>query len=240
MQTKTELLPISKRRSGIKNDGIKYIVAHDTGGPMATAQDEVNYYIKSANDLEASAHYFVDDVGAIMCIPEDEKAWHVHYNAGIAPNLAPTFANDVALGIELCYFPSDPERSLKAYNNYCSLIASLCTKFNLKPLHDIVGHGTLDPTRRTDPLNAFGHINKTWGQFLVDVSTKVGNTMENVTPETPQVLVIKSISVTYDKAINGEVTDPARTVVVTPTQALSDALQTSDLVESGWNIKTSL
>lgn len=168
MQTKTQLLPISERRPGIKNLGISYIVCHDTGTAQANAQTEVDYYVTSDNQMQASAHYFVDDVAAIMCIPEEEKAWHVRYDAGIAPNVAGNFANDHALGIELCYFPSDAARSHAAYENYCNLIAQLCVKYSI-PLTRLAQHAQLDPTRRTDPMNAFSRIGVTWAGFLSEV-----------------------------------------------------------------------
>jgi N-acetyl-anhydromuramyl-L-alanine amidase AmpD len=40
----------------------------------------------------------------------------------------------------------------------------------LNPLKDIIGHNKLDPTRRTDPMNAFSRINKTWEDFIKDIS----------------------------------------------------------------------
>ena len=45
-------LPIgTRRRSGIAIDGVKFIVAHDTGNDKSTALNNVNYYINSANDI---------------------------------------------------------------------------------------------------------------------------------------------------------------------------------------------
>lgn len=173
MQITQKLLPVlSLRRPGIKINPIRYIVCHDTGNDGSTAIGNVNYYIASANDQEASAHAFVDDTGVIWCIPEIEKAWHVRYNAGIAPNLAPTFMNDVALGIELCFGSGWPKtRNLAAYANYVALIASLCKKYGLNPDTALVAHGKLDPTRRTDPYNAFGYTAKMWLGFVADVKT---------------------------------------------------------------------
>lgn len=170
-----KLIPTpSLRRSGQKNIGVKYIVAHDTGNDGSTALGNVNYYIQSAQEVEASAHVFVDDTGIIWCIPEDEKAWHVRKNAGISPNLPPNLMNDCALGIELCFGSSWMlSRNMLAYQNYVSLIASLCKKYKLDPKVHIISHAKLDPTRRTDPLNAFKYISKTWDQFITDVSTIV-------------------------------------------------------------------
>ena len=64
---------------------VKFIVAHDTGNPGSTAQNNVSYYEKTNNETEASAHIFIDDKEIIECIPaltsnKPEKAWHVRYN----------------------------------------------------------------------------------------------------------------------------------------------------------------
>lgn len=164
------LLPLgSKRRSGHKLEGVKYIVIHDTGNLDSTARQNVDYYKRTANDESASAHAFVDDKETLWCIPEDEIAFHVRYTAGIAPNIQGSYANDCALGIELCYF-TDLDRSRKAYKNYVTHIAGLCTKYKLNPHKDLHAHGTLDPTRRNDPFNAFQRIGKTWSDFKIDVA----------------------------------------------------------------------
>lgn len=170
MQITTKLLPVpTQRRSGIKNLGIKFIVCHDTGNDGSTALGNVNYYISSANDMQASAHYFVDDIQAINCIPEDEKAWHVWYSTTVDNSMFGVDANDNALSVELCYSTKGLFDSTKAYNNYCTLIAQLCVKYSLDPATKLIGHYTLDPARRTDPINAFSKIGKTWNQFITDV-----------------------------------------------------------------------
>src|ERR1035437_8792696 len=103
MQITQKYIPINTlRRGGEAIEKVTYIVCHDTANDGATALDNVNYYIKSADDIQASAHAFVDADGVIECIPLTEKAWHVRYNAGIAPNLYGNFANDHAIGVELC------------------------------------------------------------------------------------------------------------------------------------------
>lgn len=167
-------LPVpSLRRSGLKLSGVKYIVCHDTANDGATALNNVNYYINSANDSTidpASAHAFVDAIGVIECVPLDEKAWHVRYNAGIAPNVAGSFANDCSIGVELCYSTKGLFDSKIAYNNYVEYIRGLCVKYGLDPRKCLVAHATLDPTRRTDPINAFGKIGKTWEMFINDVA----------------------------------------------------------------------
>ena len=170
----TKYIPINtKRRPGLKLLGVKFIVCHDTGNPNSTAMGNVNYYIKSANEITASAHVFIDDKEVICCIPLDEKAYHVRRIVTTDNALYGVDAIDWSLGIELCYFPSDILRSKAAYFKYVAYIAELCKNFTLSLPDALVGHYKLDPARRADPLNAFRYINKTWEQFIEDVKNEI-------------------------------------------------------------------
>jgi N-acetylmuramoyl-L-alanine amidase CwlA len=182
-----KLLPVpSQRRSGEAIEKVTYIVCHDTANDGATALQNVNYFIQSANGTDqASAHAFVDDQGVIIDLLLSEKAWHVRYNAGIAPNIAGNFANDHAIGVELCYSTKGVFSTLKAYQNYCTYIVSLMQEYKLDTTK-LIQHAELDPTRRTDPINAFSTIGKTWAMFLEDISALINvnkNKMEETTPE---------------------------------------------------------
>ena len=105
-------------------------------------------------------------------------------------------ANDYAIGVELCYFSKDKERSLKAYNNYVEYIAEKTITYNLNPKNKIVGHYTLDPARKTDPINAFKTFNKTWEQFIADVCTA----RDVLTNPKPVIEEVKKDEVCIDKA----------------------------------------
>ncbi|WZG09560.1 peptidoglycan recognition family protein [Staphylococcus casei] len=141
---KTDLLPIGTRRYGTKMDGgkAKFIVAHDTGNIDTTAQDNVNYYKNTYNidiNSTASAHIFVDDKEAIVCVPTNEKAWHVLYNA-TTDNLWYGYdANDVAIGVEICYF-KDKKRSQKALENGAKVLAYLCEYWGIDYKTEMPGH----------------------------------------------------------------------------------------------------
>lgn len=174
----------SKRRSGDKLKGIKFIVAHDTGNDNSTALQNVNYFTNSANEMSASAHTFIDDKEIIECVPLDEKAWHVRYNVPTDNVMFGVDANDYAIGVELCYFSKDKERSLKAYNSYVEYIAQKTLEYNLNPKTKIVGHYTLDPGRKTDPINAFKTYDKTWEAFITDVCNKRDELTKPVVVET--------------------------------------------------------
>jgi len=170
---RNDLLPIgTKRRSGIKINKVRFGVSHDTGNPNSTAQGNVNYYKNSANDQSASAQVFIDEKEILICIPLDEKAWHVIYEKPIDNQLYGDDANDIAIGIELCYFPNDYNRSLKAYEKYVWFHAWLAYTYKLDISKDFVGHYTLDPQRKTDPMNAFKVVGKTFAQFLKDVQAE--------------------------------------------------------------------
>lgn len=194
------LLPIFQqgRRSGFKNNGVKYIVAHDVGNDGTTAAGNTAFYHKEpdVSTVCTSVHYFVDDKDIIQIVPDNEKAWHVHYGSGIAPNVAPHLLNDCSIGIELCYGSSwGTIRNAASYSNYTSLIASLCDKYHLDPKTAIVGHYQVDPTRRTDPLNAFKIMGKNWIQFKEDVAKKLTPDIPVVPPVIPEVPTVVPLKV---------------------------------------------
>ena len=154
-----------KSRPQEKNDGITFIVAHDTGNPGASAYVNRAYFAK--NVVSASAHTFIDDSVILEIIPLTEKAWHVRYVSTMDNILFEGDANDKAIGVELCW--GGTISFTEAYKRYVWYHAYLCDKFNLDPQSDIVAHSTLDPTRRTDPQNALNRYGITWGAFIEDV-----------------------------------------------------------------------
>jgi len=179
---KKDYLPTkTKRRSGIKNLGVKFVVVHDTGNPNSTAQGNVNYYKNSANTQEASAHVFIDDKDIIICVPLDEKAWHVLYNVPTDNKMFGADANDKAIGVELCYFPNDKAKSLEAYKKYVWFNAWLAYTYKLNPKTSFVGHHILDPARKTDPANALKFIGKTYQNLLDDIVKEYNECTKAVT-----------------------------------------------------------
>ena len=174
----------TKRRSGIKMEKVSFFVDHDTGNPNSTAQNNADYYCNSCNELSASAHAFIDDKGVIICIPcrkgNIEKAWHVRYDKTQDNKLYGVDANDEALGFELCYFPGDKARTLKAYENYVEFAAMMCIEHNVPPTKRS-GHFQLDPERRSDPKNALSYIGKTYQNMIEDIEKKVDELSVKVT-----------------------------------------------------------
>jgi N-acetylmuramoyl-L-alanine amidase len=164
----------TKRRSGEKIKKVSFIVIHDTGNSGSTAKNNVDYYKRSANDMSASAHVFVDDKEIVKCIPLNEKAWHVRYNVYTDDTLFGANANDEALGIELCYDRTNRKvNNREAYQNFVEYTALLCNEYKLTPSKHLVGHSKLDPARKTDPENAFRFVFKDFTLFVKDVEEEL-------------------------------------------------------------------
>lgn len=169
--TKQYLTPGSKRRSGIKMNRVKFLVAHDTGNPGSTAKNNVDYYERSKDEMSASAHIFVDDKQIIECIPfltgKPEKAWHVIYDVETDNKMYGDDANDVAGGIELCFGKNINIQ--EAYERYVWIMAYACFVHALDPKMMITAHYILDPKRKIDPKNSLALLGKTMKDLIQDV-----------------------------------------------------------------------
>jgi N-acetylmuramoyl-L-alanine amidase len=161
----------SSSRPKKKAKGRTFGVVHDTGNVNSTALSNRNWFQDSAP--EASAHSFTDDKEIILLMPMDEIAWHVRYSV--------SNANDYAVGHELCYF-TDIKRSKKAYEKFVWLWAYTCYKYDFDPHKDLRTHAELDPSRRTDPHNAFKRIGITWEKFLDDIKAEMEDCMNKNEP----------------------------------------------------------
>ena len=163
----------SRRRSGAPiSPAVKFVVAHDSGNPNATAAQNVAYYQRSRDQMAASAHLFVDDREIVECIPAlagdlPEKAWHVLYSVPTDNQLYGYDANDAAIGVEYCF--GDRIDADEAYRKYVWVLAYACHRFDLDPATRVVGHFFLDPHRRTDPVTGLAHSRRTYEQLLRDI-----------------------------------------------------------------------
>ncbi|AIQ59668.1 peptidoglycan recognition protein family protein [Paenibacillus borealis] len=149
-----------------------FLVAHDTGNPGATADKHFEYFQTLVN-RSASAQVFVDDKRILEIIPTGtgtdpaEKAWHVLYNVTTDNAKYGDDANDIALGVELCY--GGKINTLEAYKRYVWYLAFCCDKWKLNPLTHIPSHKQLDPTRKSDVDQALATIGKTLKDLLYDI-----------------------------------------------------------------------
>jgi len=171
----------SKRRPCISMQGVRFMVAHDTGNPGSTAANNVSYYERSRDADYASAQIFVDDKEIIECIPfltaEPEKAWHVVYNTPIDNQLYGADANDAAGGVELCYGGNIDIN--ESYRRFVWVLAYSCYKYGLDPARDITGHYIIDPTRKVDPKNTLQLLGKSFEDFITDVVMEYNECLED-------------------------------------------------------------
>jgi N-acetylmuramoyl-L-alanine amidase len=152
-------------------------VLHDTGNGGSTAQNNRDYYNNTPNDpSSASAQTFIDDKQILEVIPctldKTERAYHVRYNVPADNHLFGDDANDIGVGVELCWgknqrtgYEINFDEAYKRFVWYCAYVSY---KFNFPPTR-WVGHEKLDPGRKTDPTNALKRYGKTYAQLLKDI-----------------------------------------------------------------------
>jgi N-acetylmuramoyl-L-alanine amidase len=158
-------------RPGRQIGTVRFIVSHDTGNPGSTAYGNRNYF--DTQQPSASAHTFIDDKYILEIIPLTEIAYHVRSNVTGDNKRYGANANDAAIGVELCHGGKINFRV--AYDRYVWYHAYLCDRFNLDPNSDIIAHATLDPTRRTDPVNILRTNGISWSMFIDDVVEALQN-----------------------------------------------------------------
>lgn len=76
---------------------VQYIVMHYTANNGDTARNNCDYYHR-VGGLQASAHYFVDEYGAMQSVREVDTAWH----CGARAYWHPECRNANSIGIEMC------------------------------------------------------------------------------------------------------------------------------------------
>ena len=76
---------------------VRYIVLHYTAGDGDTANNNCGYFHRTAG-IQASAHYFVDEHGAVQSVREGDTAWH----CGARSYRHPECRNANSIGIEMC------------------------------------------------------------------------------------------------------------------------------------------
>lgn len=170
------LTPRTGRRPGIAIPGGKprFIVLHDTGNPNSTAANNVGYYSRSLS-MQAGAQVFIDDKEIIECIPvrndKPEKAWHVMYNTD-RRLLGLGAANDYAIGLKLCFFPGNKQKSMEAYKKYIWYAAYMIHFFGMNINNCLIGHEQLDPWNKIDPSHGIKSVNKKYNQLVADIKAE--------------------------------------------------------------------
>jgi len=117
-------------------DSIKYLVYHYTANDGDTDENNATYFQREVN-LNASAHYFVDDDSATQSVPDNFIAWH----CGGTRYYHPTCRNKNSIGIEMCDNIKDGQRVLTPQTeaNAIELGKELMKKYNI-PIENVLRH----------------------------------------------------------------------------------------------------
>ena len=168
-----------------RTKGIKYIVIHYTSNDGDTAKNNVDYYART-KDLQASAHYYVDECEIWQSVKEGDTAWH----CGATSYKHPYCRNSNSIGIELCSryngnLKADKNANKVDFKKYyfeaamleraAELTKELMSKYNI-PVENVIRH--YDVTGKTCPAPMV--VNSAlWNKFKAMLTTSV-STKETV------------------------------------------------------------
>ncbi len=156
-----------------RTHNIKYIVVHYTANNGDTAKGNASYFANNAN-LEASAHYFVDENEVYQSVKDMDTAWHCGGREYTHPNCR----NRNSIGVELC---SRKNSAGKYYfkdttvDNAVEIVKSLMAKHNIS-IDNVIRH--YDVTGKNCPA-PFVEDKSQWLAFkkkLVGEEPKLTNT----------------------------------------------------------------
>ena len=117
---------------------IRYLVLHYTAGRNDSADGNLRYF--RDNVVKASAHYFVDDLGWLQSVDDEDTAWSVG-TAGIYRQKHPACRNENSISIELCcrYAAGQYAFSRKTIRNAVRLTRLLMTRYDI-PIENVLRH----------------------------------------------------------------------------------------------------
>lgn len=129
---------------------VDLLVMHYTGMPTGRAAIDL---LKSPQ-AKVSAHYVVDEDGAVYClVPEEKRAWH----AGISYWRGRSMLNDTSIGIEIVnpghrwgYRPFPPVQ----IQAVLALSQGIMSRHQIEP-RNVVAHSDIAPNRKQDPGELF-------------------------------------------------------------------------------------
>ena len=143
---------------GLRTGKIKYIVVHYTAGDGDTARGNGLYFQRNAG-LGSSAHWFVDENGAVCSVPEEYVAWHCGGNAYLHPECR----NGNSVGVELCS-NKDAEGNYsfhpKTLEHAASLIRELMKKYGVE-IGNVLRHYDVTGKKCPAPMTEAGR----WEEF---------------------------------------------------------------------------
>ena len=136
------------RRSGYARADM--LILHYTG--MESAQAAIDWLTRPESSV--SAHYLVDEAGAItQLVMEEKRAWH----AGVSHWAGEDDINSCSIGIEIhnpgieLGYPDFPVPQIEAVAALCK---DICGRLNIKPRR-VLAHSDVAPARKPDPGEKF-------------------------------------------------------------------------------------
>lgn len=146
-----------------------YIVVHYVGA-VSTAKNNATYY--SRENLQASAHYFVDETSIWQSVKDKDRAWHC--GGGLQGSNGHTFyqkcTNYNSIGIEMCCKKTSDGRwyfEEETIKNTADLVKHLMAKHNI-PIERVIRH--YDVTGKNCPAP---YVNESeWAKFKERVMAK--------------------------------------------------------------------
>lgn len=131
-------------RPGTKILEHRGIILHWTGVPGQSAKIARDFFESlkhGKNDYYASAHYVVDEEGPILCVPEDEIAYH---------SGAPSYREDAeivgippwkyAIGVEMCFRRKDGKPEDATIGHTVQLVKDICQRHDMMPFEHVYRH----------------------------------------------------------------------------------------------------
>ena len=143
---------------GLRAQPVKYIVIHYTAGKNDTAENNGKYFAREVTGT--SAHWFVDENGAVLSVPEQFVAYH----CGGAVYAHPKCRNSNSIGVEICSKYQNGVYSFApdAVEQAQELVRTLMERYNVPP-ENVIRH--YDVTVKLCPAHFIGSGVDAWNEF---------------------------------------------------------------------------
>lgn len=145
---------------------VKYIVIHDVGA-ISTAKDNANCFC--SRNMNASAHYFVDDDSIYQVVENNRAAWHVGDGKGVYG-----ITNQNSIGIEMCLPSGDVTN--ETIDLTVELTKKLMAQYNISS-DNVVRH--YDASRKICPESLKKNNWAKWYAFKNKISGVVNSSKPN-------------------------------------------------------------
>lgn len=194
---------------------IKYIVWHYTANDGDSDESNAKYFKRK--NLNASAHYFVDDDSVTISVPDTYVAWSVggsrysNYKTTGGAKYYKICTNTNSISIELCDTVKDGVYNVseKTLNNAIELTRELMKKYNI-PIENVIRH--FDVTGKSCP--AYYVNNTKWNMVKSRISPSTSNSNINNTYTFTQFVrdIQSAIGVTVDGSVGKQTLSALPTV----------------------------